>query len=61
MYDKLIHLREELKNYHRDRTELEKYYINKRLNDSLLAYYKDLEYSMKYLGNRKEENIFKKL
>lgn len=61
MYDKLIYLKEELKNYHRDRTELEKYYINKRLNDSLLAYYKDLEYSMKYLENRKEENIFKKL
>lgn len=61
MYNKLISLKKELENYHRDKSELEKYYINKRLNDSLSSYYKDLEYSMKYLENRKSENVFKKL
>lgn len=57
----LIELKRELSKYHRDKRALEKYYIRKRLNESLTSYYKDLEYSMKYLENRKEENIFKKM
>lgn len=61
MYKELIYLKSEMKKYHRDRTELVKYYINKRLNDSLASYYKDLEYSIKYLDNRQPENVFKKM
>lgn len=61
MYNKLLNLKKELSYYHRNKEDLEKYYISKRLNDSLVSYYKDLEYSMKYLENRKEENIFKKM
>lgn len=61
MRKELIYLKSEMKKYHRDKTELVKYYINKRLNDSLTSYYKDLEYSIKYLDNRQPENIFKKM
>lgn len=62
MTDKtLIELKKELNKYHRDKSSLERYYIRKRLNESLTSYYKDLEYSVKYLENRKEENIFKKI
>ena len=61
MYKELMYLKKEMKKYHRDRSELVKYYINKRLKDSLNSYYKDLEYSIKYLDNRQPENILKKM
>lgn len=57
----LLELKKELQNYHRDKKELETYYINNRLNESLVSYYKDLQYSYKYLDYRKSENVFKKL
>jgi hypothetical protein len=61
MYKELLYLKSEMKKYHRDKSVLVKYYINKRLNDSLNSYYKDLEYSIKYLDNRQPENILKKM
>ena len=46
--------------YHRDRNDLLKSAINKRLNDSLDAYYRELEASAEYLSYRKAENVVKK-
>ena len=60
MCNRLLEIKKELRKYHRDRQFLEKYYINKRLHDSLISYYSDLEDSIKYLNNRQSENIFKK-
>ena len=54
-------LKNDMKKYHRDRGKLDKYYIYKRLNESLESYYDDLEYSLKYLRNRQPENILKKM
>lgn len=59
MYNRLLLLKKELSNYHRGRTYLEKYYISKRLNESLNSYYKELEDSLRYLDNRQPENILK--
>jgi hypothetical protein len=50
-----------MKKYHRNKEDLEKYYIYKRLNESLKSYYSDLEYSLKYLDNRQPENILRKM
>lgn len=61
MYNKLLLIKKELFYHHRSKAYLEKYYINKRLSESLNSYYKDLESSIKYLDNRKSENIFKQL
>ena len=61
MHDKLLELKQDLANHHRNKKDLELYYLQNRLNATLSAYYKDLEYSINYLNNRKEENIFKKL
>lgn len=60
MYKQLINLQNEMKKYHRDKSKLDEYYIHKRLNESLNSYYKDLEYSLKYLNNRQPENVLKK-
>lgn len=61
MYNKLMSIKSDLSKHHRNRSQLEKYYINKRLNECLNSYYKDLEYSLRYLDNRQPENVFKKL
>lgn len=61
MTSKLLYIKKELNQHHRDKKQLEKYYIQKRLNDTLNAYYYDLEYSIKYLSNRKSENVFKQM
>lgn len=61
MYKELLKLKSEMKNYHRSKNDLTKYYIYKRLNESLESYYNDLEYSLKYLNNRQPENILKKM
>jgi hypothetical protein len=61
LYNKLVQIKYELSKYHRDRQYLERYYVNKRLTESLNSYYKDLEDSLRYLDNRKEENVFKQL
>ena len=61
MYKELMTLKNDMKKYHRDRSKLDKYYIHKRLNESLESYYDDLEYSLKYLRNRQPENILKKM
>lgn len=44
-----------------DRKEIYKYHISKRLNESLIAYRQNLENSVKYLNNRKPENVLKEL
>lgn len=61
MLSKLLYIKKELNNHHRDKASLEKYYIQKRLNETLDTYYNDLEYSIKYLNNRKSENVFKQM
>lgn len=61
MYKELINLKREMSNYHRDKVKLDKYYIYKRLNESLDTYYNDLEYSLKYLNNRQPENVLRKM
>ena len=61
MYNKLLLIKKDMSSHHRSKEYLERYYINKRLKDSLNSYYKDLEDSIKYLHNRKPENILKKL
>ena len=61
MYSKLLNLKNDMKKYHRNKKELDIYYINKRLNESLNSYYSELECSLKYLNNRHPENIIKKL
>lgn len=61
MYKELLKLKQEIKKYNRNKEDLEKYYIYKRLNESLKSYYDDLEYSIKYLDNRQPENILKKM
>ena len=45
-------LLEELSHYKRDRNDLLTYYINKRLNESLEVYYKELDESVHYLQAR---------
>lgn len=61
MYKELLTLKYDMKKYHRNKEDLEKYYIYKRLNESLKSYYSDLEYSLKYLDNRQPENILRKM
>ena len=59
--DLLIEIQNELSKYHRDKKSLEVYYIQLRLNKSLKAYYDDLSRSVKYLNNRKTDNVIKYL
>lgn len=54
-------IKEDLKGHRRNKRDLEKYYINKRLNESLSSYSKQLEYSIAYLNNRKAENVIKEM
>lgn len=61
MYNKLLSIKKDMSLHHRDKEYLERYYIDRRLKQSLNSYYKDLEDSLRYLYNRKPENVFKKL
>ncbi len=54
-------LKEELKNYHRDRKQLEKQYVAERLEKSLNTYYSDLKTRVEYLETRKPESILKRI
>lgn len=60
--ENLDSITEELSKRHRNPTQLMVYFINKRLNDSLKSYYKELSESAKYLSDRKDDvNIIKRL
>ena len=61
MYRELLSLKNDMKKYHRDKNRLDRYYVHKRLRESLSSYYDDLEYSLKYLNNRQPENVLKKM
>ena len=45
----------------RDKDDLYTYYLSARLNASLYSYRSDLEQRIKYLNNRRPENVLKGL
>jgi len=51
----------DLNNYKRDRKELLPFYIQSRLNKSLITYYKQLSASIRYYDRKDELRILKKL
>lgn len=57
----LFGMLKELNNYHNDPAKLIEFYINKRLNDSLAAYYDTLDKSITYLSKKNELKILKQL
>lgn len=57
----LKHIQRSLEGRDRDRNDLYTYYISARLNASLVSYRSDLEQRIKYLNNRKPENVLKGL
>lgn len=61
LYNNLIEIKKDLSYRHRDREKLNIYYVNERLNKSLITYYEDISRSVKYLNDRKPENVIKKL
>lgn len=60
-YNKLMHIRADLKQHHRPKQILMKIYIQERLNKSLKTYYDELSRSATYLENRKPDNVIKKM
>ena len=50
---------DDLSGYHSDKEELLKKYTQERLEKSLRQYYKEVEKSLRYLQNRKEDSIIK--
>ena len=46
---------------HRDKRTLMRFYVNKRLTESLNTYYEEMEASAEYLENRKAENVVRKM
>lgn len=61
MSTNLINIKNELRKYHRDRKQLERYYVNERLSKSLESYYDELRYSVSYLNNRKPDSVFRRM
>ena len=59
--DTLENMLNDMKNYHRDKNSLLIYYINKRLNESLNIYYKELENSITYLSSKNDMKVLKKM
>lgn len=57
----LLNIENKLAVKHRDRKELSKYYVAKRLNKTIISYKHELESNIKYLMNRKPENILKRM
>lgn len=57
----LLTIKKELSSRHRNKKELEYYYVNKRLEKSLSTYYEELSNSFDYLDNRQCDNVLKKL
>lgn len=52
---------EELSDYKKDNAKLIEYYINKRLNDSLVTYYDTLQKSVDFFASKDELKVLKKL
>lgn len=61
LYNILCVMQNDCNRHHRDKKYLIKYYIEKRLLESLSAYYSDIEKSVSYLENRKAENVVRKM
>ena len=59
LIDNLIHIQNELNNRETSKQDLTKRYIASRLNKSLVSYRSDLETRLKYLNQRKPENVLK--
>lgn len=59
--ENLLLIKNDLKLYKRDKNTLIKFYINKRLNDSLVSYYKTLESSVYALSVSNPEKIIKEI
>lgn len=57
--DNLMHIQNELSNRNSTKQDLTKVYIANRLNKSLMSYRSDLETRLKYLNQRKPENVLK--
>lgn len=57
---KLLLIKEDLSGRHRDKDMLLKFYIAKRLSESLNCYYKELSESVNYLTTKDAESVIKK-
>lgn len=51
----------DLNQYKRSKDDLILFYVNERLNKSLESYTEDITKSEKYLNNRKELNLLRKI
>lgn len=54
-------IKNKLSSRNRSRKELSKLYISKRLNKTIISYKHELESNIKYLINRKPENVLKRM
>lgn len=62
MFEKdLLNIKNKLSYRNRDRKELSKLYISKRLNKTIISYKQELESNINYLINRKPENVLKRM
>lgn len=62
MFEKnLLEIKNSIKYHKRDKEYLIKYFINKRLNDSLNSYYKALESSVYALSVKDPERVVKEM
>jgi hypothetical protein len=62
MFEKdLLSIKSKLSYRNRDRKELSKLYISKRLNKTIISYKHELESNINYLINRKPENVLKRM
>ena len=59
--ENLQNIKSSIKYYKRDRNELIKYYIDKRLNESLVSYFKTLNSSVYALTVSDPEKVVKEL
>ena len=59
--ENLQNLKSSIKYYKRDHDELMKMYINKRLNESLVSYFKTLNYSVYALSVSDPEKVVREL
>lgn len=57
----LLSIKNDLKLHKRDKNTLIRFYINKRLNDSLTSYYKTLESSAYALSVSNPEKVIKEI
>lgn len=59
--EKLITIRDDLSNYHRDRDDLLFQHINDRLNKSLSVYYQELISTSEYLSRKDSLKMMKRI